>query len=176
MVRTGGLGYRVHVGPGTRSRLPEEGVDIELWCELVVKEDALELYGFETREARAVFQTARGISGVGPKVALHIAEVGTPGELRQATEQSDTTLFEQIPGVGGKKAKKIVFELSGKLPESDEGHNAEAVDSDALGALTNLGFTKRDARAALAEVKKRGDAGNTEERVKEALSLLGANK
>ncbi len=176
VVQTGGLGYRVHVGPHTLSRIPQAGGSVELWCQLVVQESALELYGFETSEALAVFETATTISGIGPKVAVRIAEVGGPDDLRRAVDEEDTALFERIPGVGAKKAKKIIFELSGKLP-SDSGGDSSPGEStpedDAVTALVNLGFSKEDARAAINEVEEQGITGSTEAKVKAALSVLG---
>src|SRR5215469_3313696 len=143
-----GVGYLVHAAPSVH-RLGDGEVTVEVHT--IVREDALQLYGFSTTEERTLFELLLGVSGVGPKVALAIVSGSTPAELRRAIARDDVRRFQAIPGVGLKTAQRVVLELKEKLDAS------ELVDSDdeatlARDALTNLGWSLPDAERALAAV------------------------
>ena len=162
IVDVNGVGYLVHAAPSVE-RLGAGEVAIEVHT--IVREDALQLYGFATAEERGLFELLLGVSGVGPKVALAIVSGSTPAELRRAIARDDVRRFQAIPGVGLKTAQRVVLELKEKLDAA--GVADEADDSTlARDALTNLGWSLPDAERALAAVDP---ALPVAEQVREAL-------
>jgi Holliday junction DNA helicase RuvA len=163
IVDVNGVGYLVHATP-TVQRLGGGEVTIEIHT--IVREDALQLYGFATGEERELFELLLGVSGVGPKVALAIVSGSTPAELRRAIARDDVKRFQAIQGVGLKTAQRVVLELKEKLTVADA-LAAEANESTlARDALVNLGWSLLDAERALATVD---EALPVEEQVREAL-------
>jgi holliday junction DNA helicase RuvA len=158
-----GVGYLVHAAPSVQ-RLGGGEITIEIHT--IVREDALQLYGFATAEERELFELLLGVSGVGPKVALAIVSGSTPAELRRAIARDDVKRFQAIPGVGLKTAQRVVLDLKEKLSVAD----ALAADANhgtlARDALVNLGWSLLDAERALATVD---EALPVEEQVREAL-------
>ena len=163
VVDVNGVGYLVHAAPSVQ-RLGGGEMTIEIHT--IVREDALQLYGFATSEERELFELLLGVSGVGPKVALAIVSGSTPAELRRAIARDDVKRFQAIPGVGLKTAQRVVLDLKEKLSVAD----ALAPDADdatlAREALVNLGWSLLDAERALASVDA---ALPVEEQVREAL-------
>jgi Holliday junction DNA helicase RuvA len=150
IVDVNGVGYLVNATPSVH-RLGDGEVTIEVHT--VVREDALQLYGFATADERELFELLLGVSGVGPKVALAIVSGSTPAELRRAIVRDDVKRFQAIPGIGLKTAQRVVLELKEKLVGLDIG----APDSDrgeltARDALVELGWSLLDAEHALANV------------------------
>jgi Holliday junction DNA helicase RuvA len=161
IVDVNGVGYLVHATPSV-NRLGSDEITVEVHT--VVREDALQLYGFASGDERELFELLLGVNGVGPKVALAIVSGSTPTELRRAIARDDVKRFQAIPGIGLKTAQRVVLELKAKLADasfaSDEG------DLTARDALVELGWTLIDAERALADV----DAGlPVEEQVRHAL-------
>jgi Holliday junction DNA helicase RuvA len=147
-----GVGYLVHATP-TVHRLGGGGSeDREITVEIhtVVREDALQLYGFATGEERELFELLLGVNGVGPKVALAIVSGSTPAELRKAIARDDVKRFQAIPGIGLKTAQRVVLELKAKLPQVEIGGNDGELT--ARDALVELGWSLVDAERALADV------------------------
>jgi holliday junction DNA helicase RuvA len=143
-----GVGYLVHASPSVQ-RLGEGEITVEIHT--VVREDALQLFGFGTSEERQVFELLLGVSGVGPKVALAIVSGSTPSELRRAIALDDVKRFQAIPGVGLKTAQRVVLELKEKFASVADPTSAS--DSPlARDALVELGWPLIDAERALAEV------------------------
>jgi len=142
------VGYLVHAAPSVH-RLGDGEVTVEVHT--IVREDALQLYGFSTTDERTLFELLLGVSGVGPKVALAIVSGSTPAELRRAIARDDVRRFQAIPGVGLKTAQRVVLELKEKLDASElvEGDDEATLARD---ALTNLGWSLPDAERALASV------------------------
>lgn len=147
IVDVGGVGYLVHATPSVH-RLGDGEVTVEIHT--VVREDALQLYGFATGEERELFELLLGVNGVGPKVALAIVSGSTPAELRRAIARDDVKRFQAIPGIGLKTAQRVVLELKEKLTLVDTG-GADG-DLTARDALVELGWTLIDAERALADV------------------------
>jgi Holliday junction DNA helicase RuvA len=117
----------------------------------IVREDALQLYGFATGDERELFELLLGVNGVGPKVALAIVSGSTPAELRRAIARDDVKRFQAIPGIGLKTAQRVVLELKEKLTLVDAG--VDGGDGlTARDALVELGWTLVDAERALADV------------------------
>jgi Holliday junction DNA helicase RuvA len=148
IVDVNGVGYLVNATPSVQ-RLGSGEVTIEIHT--VVREDALQLYGFATAEERELFELLLGVSGVGPKVALAIVSGSTPAELRRAIARDDVKRFQAIPGIGLKTAQRVVLELKEKLvllhPEVPEHGDLTARD-----ALVELGWSLLDAERALASI------------------------
>ena len=157
-----GVGYLVNATPSVH-RLGDGEVTIEIHT--IVREDALQLYGFATAEERELFELLLGVSGVGPKVALSIVSGSTPAELRRAIARDDVKRFQAIPGVGLKTAQRVVLELKEKLTLADAAAS-EGGDLTARDALVELGWSLLDAERALAGV----DPGlSLEEQIRVAL-------
>jgi len=130
----------------------------------VVREDALQLFGFASADERELFELLLGVNGVGPKVALAIVSGSTPAELRRAIARDDVKRFQAIPGVGLKTAQRVVLELKAKL--ADASYASGEVDLAARDALVELGWTLLDAERALADVD---ESLPVEEQVRHAL-------
>jgi Holliday junction DNA helicase RuvA len=146
-----GVGYLVHAAPSVH-RLG--GGDVTVEVHTVVREDALQLYGFATAEERELFELLLGVSGIGPKVALAIVSGSTPAELRRAIAREDVQRFQAIPGVGLKTAQRVVLELREKLAAS-AADEADVGEADlAREALVNLGWSLVEAERALAGVDR----------------------
>ena len=160
IVDVGGVGYLVHATPSVH-RLGDGEVTVEVHT--VVREDALQLFGFATSDERALFELLLGVSGVGPKVALAIVSGSTPAELRRAIARDDVKRFQAIPGVGLKTAQRVVLELKAVVADATTGGEGELMARD---ALVELGWSLVDAERALAEVD---DSLSVEEQVRAVL-------
>jgi Holliday junction DNA helicase RuvA len=150
IIDVNGVGYLVHATPSVH-RLGLDEIVVEIHT--VVREDALQLYGFATAEERELFELLLGVNGVGPKVALAIVSGSTPAELRRAIARDDVKRFQAIPGIGLKTAQRVVLELKEKLPLTDALAGSDAGgDLTARDALVGLGWSLVDAERALADV------------------------
>ena len=165
-----GVGYLVAATPGVL-RCAEGAEEVVVETYLVVREDALALYGFADASERELFEHLISVSGVGPKMALAIVSGSTSAELRRAIALDDTKRFEAIPGIGRKTAQRVVLELKEKIGIAPV--DEAALDPGGLGdhlaardALVELGYTMLDAERALAEVDPEL---SPEERVRHAL-------
>jgi Holliday junction DNA helicase RuvA len=149
-----GVGYLLHATPSVH-RAAAAGGELTVETYLVVREDALQLYGFADAEERLLFEQLLGVSGVGPKVALAIVSGSPPAELRRAIALDDTARFEAIPGIGKKTAQRVVLELKEKLGSSalaEPRRGAAAPHLVAREALVELGYSVLEAEQALASV------------------------
>jgi Holliday junction DNA helicase RuvA len=163
-----GVGYLVAATPAALRRADGRG-EVTLEIHTIVREDALQLYGFADADERELFEALLSVSGVGPKVALAIVSGSSPADLRRAIAFEDTARFEAIPGIGKKTAQRVVLELKEKVgidlvvPVGAGENDGHLVARD---ALVELGYTVVDAEKALASVDP---ALPAEERVREAL-------
>ncbi len=123
----GGVGYRLAVSAQTLARVPALGGSIVLHTHLVVREDALSLYGFATEAERDLFLMLLGVQAVGPKLALEVLSGGTPRELIAALAAGDSARFQAVRGIGKRTAERIIVELREKV--------ASAAEAE-LGAIT----------------------------------------
>lgn len=154
-----GVGYRVFIPLTTFYALPEADQAITLHIHTSVKEDAIHLFGFYTREERELFQLMISVSGIGPKVALNILSGISSAELLEAISTGNLTKLTAIPGIGRKMAERLILELKEKvmkkmaadaIPAADAKHKqAELMREDVLSALMNLGYKAGAARDAL---------------------------
>ena len=142
-----------------------------MFTSLQVREDSLNLYGFDSAEARQTFETLIGISGIGPRVALSILSIFKPEALAAAVESGDIKSFTAVPGVGRKTASRILLELKGKLELDWSATGAPSLDSDAIDALVALGYSPVEAREALSGLVE-DDTPTTEDKVRMALLQL----
>lgn len=161
VIETGGLGYGVLV-PGRLSAglAGRVGDQVFVHTYLYVRDDALQLFGFESARERRFFMTLIAVSGVGPKVALAILSAYSVAELEAAVARGDDKRFESIPGIGKKLAQRLVIELADKVGLDLDTLPARGVDGAAAAAvadpflqarvaLQNLGLTLRESEAAL---------------------------
>ena len=174
IIEIGGLGWLVHVPFPLRDRL-NPGELVFLYTYLVVRQESLALYGFETREEREYFTLLLSVDGVGPKLALSMLSVLNPEAIRRMVYQEQPELFTRVPGVGKKTAQKIFLQLQDRLPTSTgfEGYSqASEVDSEVLAALTTLGYSVVEAQQALQSIP-RDAPQDVEERLRLALRYFG---
>ncbi|HEY3729082.1 MAG TPA: Holliday junction branch migration protein RuvA [Solirubrobacteraceae bacterium] len=146
VVDCGGVGYRLAVSAETFRRVPAVGQTVTLHSHLVVRDDALALYGFATEQERELFLMLLGVQAVGPKVALAVLSGAPPRELLAAVAAGDVARLQSAPGVGKRTAERIVVELREKvgvaLPEGEISvSRAEDPLSLAREALLGLGYT-----------------------------------
>jgi holliday junction DNA helicase RuvA len=168
----GGVGYRLAVSGETLRHVPAVGQRASLHAHLVVRDDALALYGFATEEERDLFLALIGVQSVGPKVALAVLGGGTPRDLVAALAAGDAARLQAVPGIGKRTAERIVVELREKVGATAEGPPAITVtraadDERALArhGLLELGFPPAEAQALL----ERADGATAEELLASAL-------
>ncbi len=170
-----GVGYKVRAGAPVLAQAHERrGEELSVYTYLAVREDALELYGFETSEELSLFELLIGVSGIGPKSALSIMNLGDTEGLRSAIANGDIAYLTRVSGIGRKTAEKIVLELrekAGGMESSADGGSVTGADADVIDALTSLGYTLRQAREALKSVPK--EITGTSDKLREALRILG---
>lgn len=151
VVEVGGVGLLVYVPTALRANL-RPGESVFLFTHLVVREDLLSLYGFESKEGRDFFVLLLGVNGVGPRLALAIMSALTPDAIRRAVFHEQDEVFARVPGVGKKTAQKILLHLQDRIP-LEAGLEPLArfsdVDGEVLAALTSLGYSVVEAQAAL---------------------------
>ena len=171
IVEVGGVGLRIF-GTGDTLAKTKKGSAISLFTHLVVREDALTLYGFTDKETLEFFELLIGISGIGPKTAVAILNVASPETIRKAVASGDTSYLTKVSGIGRKNAEKIVLELKDKLSK-DDGFDSLNLgeESDVVETLKTLGYKPNEIREALKNVPK--ETAGTSQRVKEALKILG---
>ena len=177
LVEVGGVGYRVLVPVGALPAL-EPGGPAFLFTHLHVREDALVLYGFPTRDERDTFEALLVANGVGPKLALAILSVHPPAALRRALIDDDLDSLTLVPGVGKRTAQRLLIELKARLdvPMSEtvaRPGEPPAARADVRAALTGLGYEPDEVRDVLNALP---EDGAVEDLLREALRLLAADR
>lgn len=169
VVEVGGVGLRVFVPAGLRTQT-QPGERIFLHTNLVVREDSLSLYGFESQEERDFFVLLLGVDGIGPRLALSIISTLSVDVIRRAVLSEQADVFSRAPGVGHKTAQKILLHLQGRVGGELAALGAPAldVDSEVLAALTGLGYSVVEAQAALQSIPRDAPL-EAEERLRLAL-------
>lgn len=178
-----GMGFLIMMPASILAKLPAIGSELKVHTYLYVKEDALDLYGFLTKDDLKVFRLLITVSGIGPKGALAILSTMSPDDLRFAVLAGDSKTISKAPGIGSKTAQKLIIELKDKLkiedvldggadvgyePQSDIGDTAAA---EAVMALTALGYSSADATRAVRQVDGGADM-DSEALLKAALKKL----
>ncbi|MBU3936171.1 MAG: Holliday junction branch migration protein RuvA [Proteobacteria bacterium] len=168
IVDVGGVGYEVFFPQSGQSRLPGVGEEVFLHIQTVVREDSFSLYGFLEPMEKEMFQLLNTVSGIGPKLAVHVLAGISPTELARAILHDDLARLTRLPGVGKKTAERLCLELKDKVqfvPEalsaSSSTHALPGEDDrvhDAISALLNLGYPAARAREALAAVRHQAGA------------------
>ena len=158
IVEVGGVGLSLSITQKT-SALLNVGVSAQFFTTLIVREDALTLYGFLEDADRALFELVQTVSGIGPKVALSIVSALSPSQLGVAVAQEDISAIEKVPGIGRKGAQRLILELKGKLTDfgttSKVSHHQPIWREQLTSALVSLGFTAKDSDAAISQVVAR---------------------
>jgi holliday junction DNA helicase RuvA len=155
VMTSGGVAYELQIPLGVFERLPREGVEIELRTFQVVREDAVELYGFLDPAERIVFSRLLSASGVGPRLALNILSSMPPERIVRAIVDKDIAALRQIPGLGAKKAERLALELADRLDDvavAAAGSGGAPGLDEAVKALVALGYSSSDAAAAVRKV------------------------
>lgn len=180
----GGVGYRASASQGTLGALPAIGEECVLHTRMVVREDAMLLFGFATRDERAAFDALTAVSKVGPKLALSVLSTMPPPEIAECVARGDVVKLSSVPGLGRKTAERLVLELRGKdlvaafAPEPSASGNGEGGGGsgpymEAREALTTLGYSLDEAEWALNEVPPQDSA---EKYIKAALKRIGSRR
>lgn len=192
VIDVSGVGYELGVSATTAASLPAVGeAGVTVLTRMLVKENAVELYGFATREERAVFDKLVAVSGVGPKLALAVLSTFSPATLATIVTLQDEGRMAQVPGVGRKKAQRLLVELQdvfakdatlrglvgmsepasqrSKLPET-----SQSVAEEATAALLSMGFSPQEAELALDGHEEAG-ATTVEKAIQFALKRIGGN-
>jgi Holliday junction DNA helicase RuvA len=157
VIETGGVGYRLSVSAETLKAVPAHGKEATLHAHLVVRDDAMQLYGFATEEERDLFVHLNSVSGVGPKMAIAILSGGSPRELLKAIALGDHKRFQAAPGVGKRTAERVIVELREKVAGELEQAAPSAATADgeqeprllAREGLVHLGYSLMEAERLL---------------------------
>ncbi len=173
IVEVGGVGLRVFVPAPLRGQV-KAGEAVFMFTHLVVREDALILYGFESQGDRELFNILLGVDGVGPKVALSVLSTMTLDAIQRAVFAEDPDILSRVPGVGKKTAQKMALHLKDKLKPGDGFSRIAAMsdaDTEVLAALTALGYSVVEAQAAIQSIPK-DSPDDTGERLRLALGYF----
>lgn len=185
VVEAGGIGYNIYTTGQTFDYLPSIGEEVKLYTYLNVREDAMMLYGFLTKDDLRVFKLLIGVSGIGPKGALAILSVMTTDDLRFAVLGEDAKAIAKAPGIGAKTAQRLILELKDKFSLEDafeqklenattRDKNADGVKSaknEAVQALVALGYSSSEALKAIGDVEIMADT-EVEDILKAALKNM----
>ena len=181
ILNTGGIGYKVNIVPKLLNSLSESKtlvntVKLHIHSQLNMREGTFDMYGFDKREDLELFHLLISVSGIGPKNALNIMSSVEPKHLKAAVVNNDPEYLKKISGLGPKTAQRLIMELQNKVDYLEIG-DMKGMDlgqeGEATEALLTLGYTLSQAKDALKEDAK----GKTlEQRVREALKLLGKNR
>lgn len=174
ILNAGGIGYQVTMVPKLVSILSKINGNVKLFLHsrMNMREGTFDLYGFQSKGDLELFHTLLGVSGIGPKSAMHIMETVEPRHLKAAVVHEDADYLKKVSGLGPKVASRLILELKNKVDHIDLGDlNVADLDRDsqALEAIVSLGYSPIVAKDAL----KLSKATKLEEKVREALKILG---
>jgi Holliday junction DNA helicase RuvA len=182
LIEVNGVGFTVSIPLSTFERLGETTSTVTLLTYLHVREDILQLYGFSTEHERVLFKMLISVSGIGPKTAQAVLSGIAVAELQQYIVQGNVGALTSIPGIGRKTAERLVVELRDKLGKAEfssmpppTGESATGIRSEAMLALTSLGFSRQVAEKAIREALRGADQTtlSLEELIKKALRTTG---
>ena len=171
-----GVGYEIIVSKKLEVKNDD---NIRLYTQLIHKEDAMILYGFATREEKKMFSTLMSTSGVGPKLAMEILSTYSINDLMHILFNKDINLLKKVPGMGLKKAEKLLFELRDKIEKIDINVSPSMIknyndnESDVIKALISLGFSNDEAIKALSSIENKENM-STEDLISNALRNLSS--
>lgn len=158
-----GIGYELDAPMSTFYKLPEIGQEVLLYTHFVVREDAHHLYGFITKEERALFRTLLKVNGVGPKLGLTILSSILPAEFAHCVLNNDSARLVQLPGIGKKTAERLIIEMRDKLDTWQQPLSIEVnavtkeparnqILQDAISALVSLGYKPQEASRSVSKI------------------------
>lgn len=166
VVEAAGVGYNIYTTGQTFQALPPIGSEVKIYTYLQVREDAMTLFGFLTKDDLKVFKLLLGVNGIGPKGAIGILSVMTTDDLRFAVLADDAKAIAKAPGVGNKTAQRLILELKDKLSleeafeqklahtaQSEEAHATSGMQNEAVQALVALGYSSSEALKAVSAVE-----------------------
>ena len=178
VVDVGGVGYQIFIPLNVFYRLPEIGAAVNLQIHTHVREDALQLFGFQDHEEKQLFLLLINVSGIGPKLAVNILSGIAAEDLARALKEADQARLVAIPGVGRKLAERMIVELKDKFAtlapagqESAKSDGGSQLLLDAVSALVNLGYKRPEAEKLVREVLKKGER-SLENVIKETLRRM----
>lgn len=186
VVEAAGVGYDIFVPGSVIGELPPQNTEVKIYTHFSVKEDDEALYGFLYKEDREMFRSLITVNGIGPKGALSILTVLSPEDLRMAIATGDVKSISQAPGIGKKTAERIILDLrdkvakgsfeagiteSAKLAQKTQSGRSAGPVSEAIDALTMLGYTRIEAGRAVGMVNLTDDM-TTEDVLKQALKAI----
>ncbi len=177
LVEVAGVGYRAVLPAGALAQIPEPGEPVFLHVHTHVREDAIILYGFPTRDERACFEMLIGAHGVGPAVALALLSVHSPAALRRAVAHDDSDALMLVPGIGKKTAVRLLMELKSRFEADADGPDLHVVGAGANGSTSTNGHapTATDPAAVRQEVRAAlAGLGYAADEIRQALSRLPA--
>ncbi|MGV0645099.1 Holliday junction branch migration protein RuvA [Mycolicibacterium sp. XJ879] len=176
VIEAAGVGYKVMATPSALATL-RRGSEARLITAMIVREDSMTLYGFPDGNARDLFLTLLGVSGIGPSIALGALAMYDGPTLRQAIAESDITALTRIPKVGKKTAELMVLSLRDKMgavtPSGDTALNGHSVRGPVVEALVGLGFAAKQAEEATDKVLANDPEATQSTALRAALSMLG---
>jgi holliday junction DNA helicase RuvA len=179
VVDVGGVGYRASASLATLRALPSLGEECVIHTRMVVREDAMLLFGFAAPEERIAFDALTAVSKVGPKLALAVLSSMSPPEIAEAVARGDVLKLASVPGLGRKTAERLVLELKGKnlvvfgTEPTIAGDGGGGPYMEAREALTGLGYSLEEAEKALGDVPPQE---TVERYIKEALRRIGSRR
>ncbi len=187
VVDVNGVGYQIFIPLSTFYQLPDVPAEIFLHTHTHVREDAIQLFGFHTRDEQSLFELLRGVSGIGPRLATNILSGISVEELVPALSEGNLTRLRAVPGVGKKLAERLVVELREKVgtaqlaqPSAAPAGPAPATDhalDDVVSALVNLGCNRKEAiKVAEAARQDLGPVADFEKLIKATLRGLGEQR
>ena len=184
VVEAAGVGYNIYTTGQTFQALPPIGSEVKIYTYLQVREDAMTLFGFLTKDDLKVFKLLLGVNGIGPKGAIGILSVMTTDDLRFAVLADDAKAIAKAPGVGNKTAQRLILELKDKLSleeafeqklahtvQSEEAHTTSGMQNEAVQALVALGYSSSEALKAVSAVELTAQM-DTEALLKAALKKM----
>ena len=180
VVEAAGVGYKIMATPSTLATL-RRGEQARLITAMIVREDSQTLYGFADGDARDLFQTLLGVSGVGPKIALATLAVYDSASLRQALAEGDVAALTRVPGIGKRGAERMVLELRDKVAATPGAGGTAVIGplgvrGPVVEALVGLGFPVKQAEEACDKVLANDPEAGTATALRAALSMLGKTK
>ena len=164
VIESGNVGYELYVPVSVLQKLPDIGAEVKLYTYFQVREDAMCLYGFLSRQDLRMFKQLISVNGIGPKVALGVLSAMEPDELRRAIVSGDAKALSKAPGIGAKTAQRMILDLKDKIETSDilppeflrekkgQSSGLSGVAGEAVDALTALGYSASEAGRAVGRV------------------------
>lgn len=179
ILEAGGVGFEIGIPLSSLNAIGEVGEEIRLFTYLHVREDTLQLYGFASKQERALFLLLISVSGVGPKLAQSILSGITVDEFEQAVRHNQSATLNRIPGVGKKTAERLILELQDKLKTGRPTESGTMTDriapqagEEAILALLSLGYKRNDAERAVQKALSENRSLKVEDLLRAALSEM----